>query len=341
MQLRPVFSTAALLLVIAVVAGWQFRAQPEATRVDIDADRFTTEGGFDVEDIALDIESLGVAARSPGPAPRAASTAELPPAELPLRERFDALDAAARRGDAAAACELGAALARCANLARFGPMVGDGERELRGLARDTDEERLESRIEFIALRGKLLDDARRDCAGAEALPALERARYFAIAARAGHVGSMVEYLGLNHIGASTLIRDPGLVTEFRRDAPGFFARALAAGDLGLLRAWHAASHAPDYAPLHEVLPPEWRTPGFTRALLQQLSDAQRRRYLRGYGDDDALAVSDAERAEAERVFAQYFAEGEVPGQSVEAPDELRWLRDALGTERFRCDELAD
>ncbi len=342
MRMRPVIAIAALLIAVGVagVAWWPAAQAPDAGAAVGSPERMKQERlRTSVDDLDLDAAALPAPAYASRPTP-ASPSASLPPADLPLVERFELLDAAARRGNAAAACQLGAELARCDNLRRSRYMQAQSEREIRRLAREADAERVQARIDFIALRDKLIEDASRACEGADALPAMERMRYFGIAGRAGHVASMVEYLGIQHFGAATLIRDPGLAAEFRRDAPDFFRRALEAGEPRLLHAWVAASHLSQAAPLREFLPPEWRSIGFTAALLGQLGEEQRRQLGLGGGDD--IEISEAERSEAERVYREHFAaRASTADSAAQGPDDLRWLRNALDTERYRCDELAD
>ncbi len=342
MRPRALLAVAALLIAAGIGAfGWRHATRPPAAAPVAGAvERIRPDhAGMGIDDLRIDAAAL------PAPtyeslAGAASPASSLPPADLPLVERFEALDAAARRGNAAAACQLGAELARCGSLRLSRNMLAETEREIEGLALQDDAALVGARVDLIAMRGKLIEDAQRTCAGAETLPAMERLRYFGIAARAGHVASMVEYLGIQHLGAATLIRDPGLAAEFRRDAPTFFQRALAAGDPRLLQAWVTASHLPEMSALHAILPPEWRSTAFTAALISQLDEAQRSRLVPGFSVGASLDISDDQRAEAERVFAEHFAELQKPGDSTSPPDELRWLRDALGTERFRCDELA-
>lgn len=286
-----------------------------------------------VADLAINMDPM----RPPGAA-RTSAVVELPPANMPLVDSFTVLDAEARRGNATAACRLGAELARCKRLRMFQTWAVNDEQETRWLDPRRDEATIERRINEVAERTELLESVARTCADVEQLPSQEVARYFAVAARKGHVPSMVEYLGAAHMGAGTLMRDPSFIAEYRRDASSMLPRALASGDPDLLQRIVNAVYLPDHTPLSSILPPEWLTIGFITALLQELPAEVLKTRLPGTQIDHRIPVSDTEREAAAQVYADYFAGITALQKSETTGRPVDWMRESLSTEQLRCDD---
>lgn len=257
-------------------------------------------------------------AASPPPAARSsAAPYVLPPAQSALKDIVDELRQEAARGNAQAACRLGAELARC------------------GRARASSRQQLSSETMAQVLIARRMDDAQIDqhatrmlemqravqaeaarCADVDLLALAPPARWLMQAGDAGHVRSMAEALSPGMYDSRTLFRDPGLIPAYRERAARYFQAALEAGEPALIGPWWAASRAAESDPLAAVLPAAWREREFVDALQALIGRAHRGAR---HAAPLAAAPDDAPRAEAERVFARYFEGKLTPLEAMPAP----------------------
>jgi hypothetical protein len=280
--------------------------------------------------------------------PAAVAIVASPGADTPVRDALPALDAAARRGDAQAACRLGAELTACRAARMNLRFRMSPERLAAALAQQKlDEKTIERRVEETLRTQERIEQRLAHCEGVDLDAVAPPARYFMLAADAGHVPSMVQALHADHYPAAVLFRDPGLITQFRANALRYLHGALDAGDPAVLDALRNASHAPEYSVLAPLLPVAWRSAGFVAALRARVDEARglhRPAPPPGAWAPEPPVPTAVEAAEAERVFARHFA-----GKLAPAAPGVPGMPGAPGAwqpvaptsvERFRCDETA-
>jgi hypothetical protein len=275
--------------------------------------------------------------RFAGPVERQPRAQLPPPVPLPapdtqsIQELLEALEAPARRGDVQAACRLATELLRCRYVTRW------DERSTRiaieGLARsDLAGEVLERRTRELAETEAYNLAARERCAGLSPEALRRIPRYAFLAASAGHVPSMVLFADAAGVSGADIVADPELYAAYRAHAWPMFRRAFEAGHPRAVRAWVSALESHGFHFLAGVMPPEWRTPGVARALLQRLQ--------RGSGPPARSTPSSAlmpgtppteqDRAEADALYARHFADSPwLSAQQTQLP---------LANGRFLLDE---
>jgi hypothetical protein len=337
-SMKKAFAIAALVLGLfgATAVLWR-SASPSAAR---DA----TEPGLAPTAAAITNSRTETVAHTTLPVASAAEaqTREIPVGHLEAASiaDVDALDRDARAGDGRAACLMAAGISRCQQVRLLQRFQQDERSQVDALVRDdTDDNEIERRIDELVGKERLLADAAAGCAGFERAERLTVPRYHVIAANAGHVPSMLATIHPMQMSASAMIRDPGLIEDFRANAATRFRRVLEAGDLRLLMAWFAATHYPEPAPLLDYLPPEWRDPAFVAAIAEQLTPAQRQGQpgLSAFGRTPPI---DAEtRAAGEALYRRHFAGSAPPALRV-APgsDSLDILRGMLSRDDLDCDQ---
>lgn len=292
----------------------------------------------DVVAAQAQIESATLALPPAPSMPPAPAIPDAPPAAVAagdaeplLRDEIADLDRRARAGDAAAACRLGAELLRCERARVMQPYTDNIEGQARAIAqRGMGQQEVDRQIDAALQRQADNEAALAHCEGVDETRWPVPARYFHLAAQAGHRPSMAQFLNAERFRADQLFRDPELIPLFRANAPRYFRQLLEEGDADLLQRW-AMSAAMPHDILHDVLPPPWNDPGFAAAMQQQA--------LLGRGiQPPPVPLRDpptAEQvAEAERVYSRYFAPRR-PGD-----DELRRRQAAspYDLDAFRCEE---
>lgn len=312
------------LLLVAGSAGWLLRGAPQdATRPQ-----------------AIDLAPAAAAssARDESPAPRktvaARANAPLPPENMPLRDAFPQLDAQARAGNAHAACRVAAELRRCALV---GSLIEDAEPIEQTLDRlyasDAEPATLRRQVEQAQQLDARLQAVAAHCAHWEAGP--DPRHYLLIAARQGHGPSIHHYLGMA-LGGAEVLRDPQLAIDYRANGLPLFRRALAAGDMRMLGLWINALEQPDTTPLSAVLPEEWRDGGLLKELVALVHARFGQSATRGtFREPGRFVSSEADRAEAARLFDQWFGDAPQPVNLL-SPG----VFDGIDNEYFGCRELA-
>lgn len=258
---------------------------------------------------------------------------------MPLRDALSILETAARRGDARAACRLAAELTTC-QAARLQARFRMSPEALAGMLAQQrlDPKQIDQRVDSTLQMQQHLDRLLAHCEGVEPETLTPAARYFMLAADAGHAPSMIQALQLDHYAPAVLFRDPALIPQFRANARRYLDAALETGDPAVVELLRRATQAPDASPLASMLPEAWRSPGFATALQARLRAAQGVKppvAAPGVWRLEALQPTAAEAAEADRVFARFF-EGKVQPASAPAQRPVVWPN----IERFRCDENA-
>ena len=275
---------------------------------------------------------MPVAASTP-PAPATTTAAAAPaPIELLLRDEIADLDRRAREGDAGAACRLGAELLRCERARTMQPYTDNVEAQARAMAqRSLPPEEVDRQIDAALQRQAENAAALARCEGVDETRWPVPARYFQLAAQAGHRPSMIQFLNADRFRADQLFRDPELIPLFRTHAPRYFMQLLQEGDVELLQRWAMGSIVP-HDILQDVLPPPYNDAGFAMAVQQQMLLA------RGIQPPTSVPVRDPptaeQMAEAERLYSRYFA-ARRPDR-----DELRRRYGAspYDLDNYRCDE---
>ena len=180
------------------------------------------------------------------------------------------------------------------------------------------------------------------CEGVDATRWMAPARYFHLAAQAGHRPSMLQFLRPEGWGIENVFRDPELVPLFRADAPRYFLQLLQDGDPALLRHWSAtALTSQDILP--GLLPPPYNEPGFASAMRQYLM-AARGSAMPPMPFPVPHPPTPEQLAEAERVYARYFTSREDFAARQAQSDELATRRAVASMashydlEKYGCDE---
>lgn len=316
--------------------------QPAARRVDVPpAERAPTSGGTGPVATGAHAALAPARAAARGDAvPRAAPEEVLPPADMPLRDAFAALDQAARRGQAEAACRLGAELSACRSARAAARYQMPAERMAAMWAQQRlDEKQVEQRLEHLLRTQDNLARRLAHCEGMQLDAVAPPAHYFMLAADAGHVPSMVQALHAEQYSPAALFRDPALIPRFRANALRYLHGALEAGDPAVVEVLRAASHMPEFSTLAPLLPEAWRSAGFATALQTRVRAARgmpRPAAPPGAWIPEATVPTAADTLEAERVFARYFENKLQPlGEVTVRPP------DPASVERFRCGETAE
>ncbi|KFN50793.1 hypothetical protein [Arenimonas composti] len=299
MRLRP-----ALLFIVGILvfAAWFLHAQapPDPARPD-PSTTVDVRARSDVTARTSPDQVAGAAAKAFGP---------LPPVDAPLSGFADALEERADAGDSAAACRLGAELARCRALLQFASPEGIF---LHGQVRIAELEALGETEEAGRLR---------PWADAEAAAALECAKLpeplrrrgpelLRQAALAGEPEAMLRYAeGLGMFGATTgFLRDP-VFDHWRREALPTLQRALASGmpEAALLL---AAGHGGGEGMVEALIPDDAVDAEAARQLAVRLLGEEvtvawlgSRQYMPTPAPEDERAQA---AANAERMHAAFFA----------------------------------
>jgi hypothetical protein len=266
----------------------------------------------------------------------ALASALLPPENLPLRDAFAQLDAQARAGNAQAACRIASELRRCSALAG---LVEEAEPLEQTIARvqathpGTPAE-LQRQLDEVQRVDARLQEDTAHCEQWSELPNLRH--YLLIAARRGHAESIYRYVGMP-LNGSDILRDPQLAIDYRANAFALFRRGLEAGDTRLVGLWVRALMDPQESALSAVLPPDWRS----RGMLKELFVLVRARFGEhsmpaGFSEPDRIAASEAERAEARRLFDRYFHDAPPPSDPSVPPAQPV----GADSDLFGCKQLA-
>jgi len=247
---------------------------------------------------------------SDGPAP-----ATLFDHDRPLAERIAELDARARRGEAAAGCQLGVELLRCERARQLEEHAEDLlARVTANGSRQTAGPELDARIDAALQRRDLHRRIRQLCEGISVRDYEEPARYLYPAGQAGHLPAMRLLLGANLYEPDALFRDPGLVGLLRDIAPRYFATLLGRGDLALLDRWSVIGLQTD-DPLRAALPPPWNRTDLAHAVRTERALRHPPPNPRPWTDDRPPAL----REEAARVYERYFAAEAARAAQAAAP----------------------
>jgi hypothetical protein len=264
----------------------------------------------------------------------AASTANPDPLTV------DELDRAARGGDARAACRMASEISRCQQARMLQRFQRDERAEVDALSRDeVDDAEIERRVDELIRKQQVLDEATADCDDYDRADRLTPMRYHVFAANSGHVPSMLATIHPMQMSAAALIRDPGLIDDFRTHASARFQRVMQSGDLRLLLAWRFATSGPEPSPLLDHLPAEWRNPALVAAVIEQLSEEQRR----GVPGLDAFgrspAIGEADRVAGAELYRRYFADSTPPPpRVVSGGDSIAMLRSMLSRDELACND---
>lgn len=246
--------------------------------------------------------------------PPVASRPALPPIDMPFNHSVEALEEAAQNGDVVAACRLAAEALRCWNAHQMAMFLSSEERQIERMADSKlDAEQLERRIDGWMERKQVLENTMVSCEGVD-VSVVQLARYDALAAAAGDPVARIRYLNATHLQPGVVIRHPEVLNQYRTNAYGYFMQALKAGDLQVLQSWQASVYFGELSALSSVLPESWQDPGFYNALIEQLTDTQRA--ATSLYDIPSTEPSPEQRAEAARVYTQYFAGAEPLEQHV-------------------------
>jgi len=220
--------------------------------------------GIDIEPPPADEHAFDVA-----PAVQAEPAADaLFDETVPLSERIAELDRRARRGDAAAGCQLGIEMVRCARERNMQGYHENLDAQARGVAqRTTDARQLRSSADFMLQRQERNRRVLASCAAVEPAQWAAPARYLRLAAERGHRPAMRLMLQEDLYRAEQLYRDPGLIPMLRADGPRWFRSLVESGDPAALQ---RARNASDRDFLPEILPPPWNTPDMANEILRQM-----------------------------------------------------------------------
>lgn len=328
------------LALVAIAAAWWWRLPTPAPVPHNGAtvSRPSTAASIVATDLPMQRADL---AKPEAGQPAASATAPPTTTEPPLRDVFATLDAAARSGNARAACRLGAELERCAIAERMGRFYRD-EQQVKQLAVQTlSEEDMQREIDNIAARRDILDAVADHCAGVAPDTIRAAADYVGMAAAAGHVPSQIEILTGRQLQTAALLRDATPLATYRNNASTYFRNALEAGDLAVLELWNYSTRVGDSMPLTQYLPAEWREPGVVLALIELLSDEQRQSvFPPGLLDHDRVAPTAAQMRIASDLYTRHFAASPPLRGRLTDPnlDQIQMMKRTLSVDRFRCDD---
>lgn len=290
MPVRP-RSKMLFLLAIAVLAA-TLAWHPLGDSLGLGTEQNTSDPNADSNEPLIDVaaparERLSEDSKADSQPTTSRPMWEPPVADQPLNQIFAALDAEARRGNAAAACRLALELDRCH---RAWPaarnMLGAMEAVDRNNAANNVE--LPDRARHRATMEAVFEQLETVCAGSEAIASTSKLRYLGIAADGGNVPSMVRYLEPGRLSAGAVMDDPALLTHYRAHGQSYFLAALRAGDIDLLSQWRMALLSPHDSALFRLLPEEFRNVGLLNALVAQLSPEQRKGMMWGMREPGML-----------------------------------------------------
>lgn len=329
---------AAIVVALLLLAGIGVWIRDDAGNTDHAAPNVIAhdvESGHDVERQAPPPSKPSPPASEPSDADHHGDDAE--PA---LADRFEALDAAARSGDAHAACELAAELDRCDRAASRRRLQQDENLASQLASQSLGDEELQEQIDDIAAQTHLLDRIALHCAGIPTQTIRSASRYVELAAAAGHVPSQVRLLGGQQLLPAELLRDASPLATYRANATTWFRNALDAGDLGLLQLIAHASRWERVMPLADYLPEEWKDPAMVSALIDELSDTQRESaFLAGTLPSAHVTPTPAQRARAAELYARHFAASPpLPRIDLTPASRSVQMERQLDADTMRCDE---
>lgn len=264
-------------------------------------------------------------------------------AVLPLRDRFADLDAAARAGNARAACDLAAELDRCAKVEAFQRANPTEDQVTRLAQRGIEPDDLQTKIDALVARDEVLGRVSTHCAGIPREVLRTDADYFAMAASAGHVPSQLRILGGGHLHAAAVLRDPTLLDDYRANAATYFNNVVQAGELDLLRLVARGLRYGSEMPIDEFMPAEWREPAFINALIDLLSEEQRAAtFPPGMLPTPGEEPTTEQRQRAEEIYSRHFANSTPPHDYSprSGMTDVEMLEQALSADRHRCAEAA-
>jgi hypothetical protein len=270
---------------------------------------------------------------APSIEPVVSDLASAPTAAPLLRDEIAELDRRARAGDASAACRIAGELHACERARMLQPYSNNIEAQARYLAqRSARPEDVDRQIDDALRRQAENAAALARCEGIDERRWPPPARYFGLAAQAGHRPSMLQFLGADRYRADQLFRDPELIPLLRANGPRYFRALIDAGDPELLQRWAMSPGLP-HDVLFEILPPPWNEPGLAAAMQRQAMLA------RGVTPPEVPVVHapTPEQIElAKTLFARHFA-----STAADRAD-LRQRRAAspYDVSQFRCDEAA-
>jgi hypothetical protein len=336
----------ALLILVGVIAALHVLDRAGPTHQDATAAGTNPSEASPPWEIAMRTIEPPVASTSmPSPTSELAAPA-IPPIDShhPVRDYAALLDERARAGDAAAACRLGAELDRCTalnELARHRPIAAD-------IAT--------SHIERTGLQGPAADRVidtllqqeqeqlrrHQDCMELDLAAYAPPTRYFALAARAGHVPSMLRVLRIETAPGADLVRDPALIAEYRAHASDYLLSLLEAGEHAAVDLWLHQAMRGAASPLLASLPDTMRDVEAIAILQRRLTaERQRMRVIDSRGVDvtpasnppsvpvDSLRLADAWHA---RWFSSDPGAGPAPATAPPPPPSM-WSLD-----QYRCPE---
>ena len=223
-----------------------------------------------------------------------ASAAALLPDDTPVDRVIAQLDAAARAGEAMAACRIGNELVRCEKLGFWGARNWSELLALRA-AEHQDVSALLPELTRQLERGRRLVEG---CARVAPEVKHELPRYHLTAALQGNVQSAAQFVSIA-AQPGDLVRDPQLYAMYRLHAWQLFRLAFDAGHPDVLLAWVGAHSGADA--LAGVMPEDWRKPEVASALF-------RRAYLGGddWREVHGRPLSPDQVDEVESLYRQHF-----------------------------------
>lgn len=239
--------------------------------------------------------------------------AALLPDDAPVDHGIAQLDAAARAGDAQAACRIGNELMRCEKL-RYWETREWSEEFVRRAAGQEGIDRLLSEVTQAIERGERLVES---CARVDARLRRDLPRYHLVAALQGNVHSAAQFVSMA-TQPGDLVRDPQLYAMYRLHAWRLFRLAFEAGHPDVLLDWRSASSGANA--LGGVIPEDWRKPEVASALF-------RRVYLGGedWREVHGRPLSPEQVDELDSIYRRHFEhspwEAQFP-QLAGRPDDL-------------------
>jgi hypothetical protein len=323
--------TGALALVLSALLGWMVGHAGGAG----DARSETVEPGLtntvsQSPATQLPNPSPGApAARSDRTKPFAAAGGEQSLEHMSISELVAVLDPLARSGDAAAACRLAAEMIEC----RLLPM-------LRGVVRyqtvpppNLDEKQVEAWVDRQAAVHERMDRSLSRCAEADEAQLQRAPHYLVMAARAGHLPSVLNFAHMPVMFAADFIRDPSLAPIYREHAWPLLRAAIAAGDRDSGLALARSVSMPQFDALPAVLPPRYRDRAAARAFEYLLLDPESR--ARREADRTWEPFEPAALAKAERWFHELYGGQELRSSRTSRRTEFAYLPQH---EQMRCDD---
>ena len=338
MPRRRLIAIGASIVALGVGAWFLLRSAPTipVSQTGAVAEPVAATGSVDATDASVLPPPPAATARTSTPSPSVparntdapAGNTAMPPA---LRDEIAELDRRARAGDASAACRMAAELLACERARTMQPYASNVEAQARMLAqRDSRPEEIDRQIDAALLRQAENAAALARCEGIDATQWPPSARYFGLAAQAGHRPSMVQFLVSERYRSDQLFRDPGLIPLFRANAPRYFLQLVEAGDIEMMQRWALTAGLP-HDILFDVLPPPWNDRGLAAAMMQQSLLA------RGIPVPDvprANPPTPEQQALAAQLYARHFAANAADQDVLRQ----RMAQSAYDLSQYRCDE---